>query len=110
MYVNFTIKIVLNVLNFMKCTKHNNVQIKIQILLRRLIPFYQKSSNCEIWSFHSIAVLLVGRTEDLKPANQRNMSEYQYPESRHSNFQRLVVRVHVLYCDSGTWETKFGQH
>jgi hypothetical protein len=93
----------------MKCTKYNNAQIKIHILLRRLIPFYQKSSNCEIWSFHSIAVSLVGRPEDFKPANQRNMSEDQYPESRHSYLQCIVVRVHVLYCDSGTRE-KFGRH
>ena len=34
-------------------------------------------------SFHSIAFSLVIRFKDLKPANQRNIPEDHYPESRH---------------------------
>jgi hypothetical protein len=35
------------------------------------------------WSFHSTVFSLVSRFKDLKPANQRNVLEDHYPESRH---------------------------
>jgi len=52
-----------------------------------------KSSNCEIWGFHSVSVLLVGRFEIFKPATQV-----------------IVVLVRVLHFDSGIWEKKFEKH
>lgn len=70
-----------------------------------LIALNYKSSNCEIWVFHTPIVLLFGSFEDLKSAHQANMPEDKN-ESRHSYLQYLFVGVHALYCDSGTWEVR----
>jgi hypothetical protein len=64
-------------------------------------------------SFHGGAVSLVGRFEDCKPANQRNIPEDQYAMKVNINIFSTwwyvcliciatVVGVHVLCCDSGT--------
>lgn len=44
--------------------------------------------------------MLFRRLPDLKPANQLNIPEDQYPEGGDSWLRYLVVRVGVLYCAS----------
>lgn len=58
----------------------------IQAVHCRLIALNYKSSKREILGCHSVLVPLDGRFEDLKLANQRNIPEDKYPESKHFIF------------------------